>query len=141
MRSHQTGRVGSQQGDQPAQQKRHARTDGRGLQAGVRVGDVARAREGDAAGQIAIVVGIGVRAHGIGHNSRHAQGEAQRQQHGEHEDGAAGCNLFILWQACIQCAYRTNTSQLLMVRLPEATLPSSGVTRIRTRMLHACPPG
>ena len=35
VRSHQTGRVGSHQGDQPAQQKRHARTDGRGLQAGV----------------------------------------------------------------------------------------------------------
>ena len=59
----------------------------------------------------------------------------------EREDGAAGGNLFILRQACIQCAYRTNTSQLLMVRLPEATLPSSGVTRIHTRMLHASPPG
>ena len=89
MRGYQTGRVGSQQSDQPSQQHRHARTDGRGLQAGIGIGDVARAREGDAAGQIAIVVGIGVRAHGIGQDGRHAQREPQRQQHGEREDGAA----------------------------------------------------
>ena len=133
MRRHQPGRLRAEKRNEPAQQKRHARTNGRGLQRGVGVGDIARAREGNAAGEVAVVIGIGVWTHGIGQNSRYAQRQPHRQNRRQHQGGAAWGNRFP------DLRHHAFTSQSASVTQPASSVPSSGETHSAARTLHTSP--